>query len=122
MSEIFPCGALLSHYADEMFIEVPLFSETSPALRNFWLRAWKHLCKHQLILCNIVIDYLERLTKVHKYFTSKHDVSNKRFILGCTQWSKLLPQLSTTPLNVVLIENLPYVNKSLSVYNPLKMK
>ena len=39
MFEIFPCGALLSHYADEMFIEVPLFSETSPALRNFWLRA-----------------------------------------------------------------------------------
>ena len=24
-----------------MFIEVPLFSETFPALKNSWLRAWK---------------------------------------------------------------------------------
>ena len=27
-----------------MFIEVPLFSETSPAPKNSWLRAWKYLC------------------------------------------------------------------------------
>ena len=25
---------------DEMFIEVPLFHETSPALKNVWLHAW----------------------------------------------------------------------------------
>ena len=27
------------YLTDEMFIEVPLFSETSPALTNSWLRA-----------------------------------------------------------------------------------
>ena len=32
-STIFPCAAF-----DEMFVEVPLFHETSPALKNFWFR------------------------------------------------------------------------------------
>ena len=45
MSKIFPCGAFYSYVADEMFIEVPLFSETSPALKNSWLRAWNDIFK-----------------------------------------------------------------------------
>ena len=36
----FPCGAFLSCVVDEIFIDVPWFRENSPALKNFWLRAW----------------------------------------------------------------------------------
>ena len=39
ISEIFPCRVFLSYVADEMFVKVPLLSETSFALRNSWLRA-----------------------------------------------------------------------------------
>ena len=31
--------AFLSFVVDEMFIEVPIFQETSPALKNTWLRS-----------------------------------------------------------------------------------
>ena len=34
-SEIFPCGAFLSCVVDKLFIEVPLFQKTSPALKKF---------------------------------------------------------------------------------------
>ena len=39
--QIFPCGASFSCVFDEVFIEVSKFHETSPVLKNFWLRAWK---------------------------------------------------------------------------------
>ena len=38
-SNIFPCGDFLSWLFNEMFIEVPLFYETFPFLKNFWLCA-----------------------------------------------------------------------------------
>ena len=38
-SKIFPCEALLWCFMEKMFIEVPLFQETSPALKYSWLRA-----------------------------------------------------------------------------------
>ena len=34
-SKISPCGAFFSCVFDEMFIEMPKFRETSPALKNF---------------------------------------------------------------------------------------
>ena len=37
--ESFP-SALFLRVVHEMFMEVPLFQETSPALKNSWLRAW----------------------------------------------------------------------------------
>ena len=44
-SKIFPCLAFLLFVVDEMFIKVPLFQETSPTLKNSWLRpcidAWR---------------------------------------------------------------------------------
>ena len=40
ISETFPCGVCLSCVEDDMFIEVPLFQETSPALKNSWLLVW----------------------------------------------------------------------------------
>ena len=38
--EIFLCKVFLSCVFYKMFIEVPLFLEISPALKNSWLRAW----------------------------------------------------------------------------------
>ena len=38
-TKITPCGALLLHVANEVFIEVPLFQEISFAQKNSWLRA-----------------------------------------------------------------------------------
>ena len=38
--KIFPCGAFFSGIFYEMFIGEPKFHETSPALKNFLLRAW----------------------------------------------------------------------------------
>ena len=35
--DTFPGGAFLSKVADEIFIKVPLFQQTIPALKNFWL-------------------------------------------------------------------------------------
>ena len=32
---------LRQNAVDEIFIEVPLFQETYPALKNFWLGPWK---------------------------------------------------------------------------------
>ena len=39
-TKIFPCGVLLLYRIHETFIEVLLFQETSPALKNSWLCAW----------------------------------------------------------------------------------
>ena len=36
----FPCKVFLSCIVDEMFIEIPLFQETSPPLKTFQLRPW----------------------------------------------------------------------------------
>ena len=38
--EIFACGTLISCAVEEMFIEVPLFQETSPIPKNSRLHAW----------------------------------------------------------------------------------
>ena len=38
-AEIFSCGAFF-HVVGEMFIEVPLFRETSSVLKNSWLHYW----------------------------------------------------------------------------------
>ena len=35
---MFPCGARLLYVVHKTFIEVPIFQETSPAQKNFWLR------------------------------------------------------------------------------------
>ena len=45
--KFFPVGPSFIFVFDEMFIEVPKFHETSPALKNFWLRAWIELIKHE---------------------------------------------------------------------------
>ena len=47
---IFQCGALLLYVVNEMFIEVPLFQETSPAPTNSWLRACIPLFKGSLFM------------------------------------------------------------------------
>ena len=38
--KMFPCGVFFSLVFDELFIEVPQFHETSPAVKNFWLHTW----------------------------------------------------------------------------------
>ena len=40
-----------------MFNEVPLFSETSPALKNSWLRAWLVMDVTIKMLLNTLIRY-----------------------------------------------------------------
>ena len=38
-TEVSPCGAFILYVVHETFIEVPIFQETSPDLKNAWLRA-----------------------------------------------------------------------------------
>ena len=50
-----------------MFIEVPSFQETSPALKNFWLNAWCEPVKISQVKTCIIL-FLQALTKVLKNF------------------------------------------------------
>ena len=54
-TKIFPCGAFFVCVTHETFIEVPPFQETSPSLKNSWLRA---LYIYIIYYTNIRIIYI----------------------------------------------------------------
>ena len=54
-SKFFTWGANLLCVLDEMFIEVTLFQEISPALENSWFRAWTDVAMNEFLFRGVPI-------------------------------------------------------------------
>ena len=95
-SKIFPCGFLFSCVLDEIFIGVPKFHETSPALKYFWLHTRYFSTKSVLFTaCTFTkrkMFYLTICFKDFKYkFTEKPFSQGYLWMIDQKKYRKTLP-------------------------------
>ena len=94
-TKISACRVVLLSAVYEIFIEVPIFQDTSPSMKNFWLSAWT-------VAVNLkeIKKYPQRIIKI-KPFINKYNWQGVNVPSEKDDWKKFAKNNVTIALNVL---------------------